>query len=159
VAPGVGDERGRAGVVEGLTQDRRPHLGVAQACHPLGERQVGQARVRSVEHEGVGAGLQPEQHRRRPTTDLRDDVGAGGVRLTDQIEDRAPMVGTHVVLPGAERDAAPGGARQLRHPRQLGLGIDHVARQLEDARGPGRPARTVAIRRCQGPADADQLLR
>lgn len=68
--------------------------------------------------------------------------------LVGQLDEPAPELGAQVVLEAAERDGASGLAGDGGHPRELGLGVEHVARHLEHA----------GTRLAQGRADADQLV-
>ena len=96
----------------------------------------------------MGGRVPAEQHRGGPASHLRNYPGPAGRGLVGQCDQPAPVLGPEVVLQAVERDRAAGLLGDGPHPGELGLGIEHVAGELEHA------GASVAER----PADADQLI-
>ena len=102
-------------------QDAGADLGLAHLGHPLGQRQVGDLAVAGVEHERVGAQLQPHDQTDRARQQLRGDVAAGGVGLLDHVDGVRPRRVADIADDEGEGDRQPDVLGDVEHRLQHGL--------------------------------------
>jgi hypothetical protein len=127
----VGEERVRR--LDLLGEDRRAHLGIAEARDALRERQVRQGVHAGMQRERMERALQTHQHRRRACGDLWGEASTAGRDAVGSGQEPAPLRRIAVVLETRERHRPPGLARQALHPVELGILGHQVRRDLEHA--------------------------